>query len=732
MTAQAGLSGDPFLTDLYDQLHQTPMQHKLRTLAPMPVGVVFIEWPGMTDEDIRGHFRSMRELGFTCLKGLSVRVGTDRAKIAHMALDEGIIPWWYGEGGWAEPTPELLNELGIDPGTPIAELRDNETWRTHQEKLMRERIDREAARPPRRGPRTDPEFHKKFSFDLGLAIEAVDDFIAWLKETYGTVEAVCEAWNFHHAMIPQPADPVATWDDLEAYIRHSIERGGGGHSMYIPLQREYRRIRDLVRFKADLYAAKLRQLVADAQDEDPHAPFRAGGEMGLFLPFAARATDMEAIAEAMAAGGSFYPSIHLAWHFEEVDFEFTRPVYMQASMVVDWFKGGWSATWESTGGPQQLSGGKGNLYPPAADRWPSATVDAGVMTQLMLSYLAAGFRGFGLWCWNARTAGWEAGEFALLDRAGKVTERARQAGRIGQAAVRYRDELWQSHKEPVVGILQDFDNDAIWAAASVGGREMYKRVPTFARIGAARAMINRNVPFEHVTAGDLRAGLAGRYRAIVLPAMIALGSEVLEALLAYAHDGGRVVMDLPGGWYDEFGRLLDTTAGSPFEQLFGCTIRDYQYARNVPRAIAGRRLEGFVADLEPTAGEVRATYDTGQPAIVENACGQGRGLLLGWEASLSCRTPGDDEAERRLVESTVADIPLPYTCQGAICYRLAGDAADHYFLINDAPATAAQLDTKQFRYTSACDAVTGETVDLSAPIELPAYSGRWLRLARRG
>ncbi len=69
---------------------------------------------------------------------------------------------------------------------------------------------------------------------------------------------------------------------------------------------------------------------------------------------------------------------------------------MQASMAVDIFKGGWAAPWESTGGPQQLDGGKGGA---------GFTVDEATMTQLMLNYLAAGFKGFGLWCWSARSAG---------------------------------------------------------------------------------------------------------------------------------------------------------------------------------------------------------------------------------------------------------------------------------------------------------------------------------------
>jgi len=123
---------------------------------------------------------------------------------------------------------------------------------------------------------------------------------------------------------------------------------------------------------------------------------RAGGEMGLFLPFASRGTDMEGIANEMAEGGSFYPSIHPAWHFEEVGFELTRTVFMQSQITTDWAKGIWTATWESTGGPQYFSGGKSWGLLGAEEVTPGFTVDEGVITQLMLSWLAGGFRGFGL------------------------------------------------------------------------------------------------------------------------------------------------------------------------------------------------------------------------------------------------------------------------------------------------------------------------------------------------
>ena len=278
----------------------------------------------------------------------------------------------------------------------------------------------------------------------------------------------------------------------------------------------------------------------------------------------------------------------------------TCPIFMMAQLTQDWFKGGWSATWESTGGPQQFSGGGAPFCPEAEPLQPGSTVDADVMTQMMFSYLAAGFKGFGFWCWTARTVGWEAGEFALTDRQGRPCKRTRQVGQIAQAARNLRDELWTAKKEPMVGIYVDFDNEATWAAMSVPGREHYKRKPMKARIGAVGP--SSTPTFLGVRDGNGYPQRAGRGYQRNLPARtIAISSDVMETLSEFVHQGGRLVIDMPGAYYDEFGRLLSTDSGTVFERTFGCMIRNYQYTRNVPRMLDGQDVGGFVVDLGLTS-----------------------------------------------------------------------------------------------------------------------------------
>ena len=540
----------------------------------------------------------------------------------------------------------------------------------------------------------------------GLSDEGLPLFEEWVKEKYQTIDKLNFAWNQQHfGLTPREGDAFTSWEDFDERWQRINNK-------------EYRHLRDIFRFKADNRLNLYRAMLKKHMEFDPEQPFRAGGEMGMFLPFSYRGVDMEGIAELMTDYGSFYPSIHLAWHFDEVDHEIPRPHYMQAALTSDYFKSGWAASWESTGGPQQFSGGKGGN---------DFTVDAGVMTQLMLNYIAAGYKGFGFWSWSIRTAGWEGGEFALLDRHNNVTDRAVRVGKIGQTCRQYRDELWRAHKEPLVGVYCDWDNEAYWAAMSVQGRDHFRQDPIDARVGVSRALINANVPYEYVSDNDLRKGLTTRYRVIYMPFVISLPRDVQEILLEYVKNGGRLVMDMPSAYYDEYGAILSTDAGTLFEQTFGAIINDYQGAGvNKPYRIGDLDLQGFVINMTPTTANVLAAYDHGTPAITENKFDRGSAVILGYEASKHCFKPGNDLAEQMLIQYTLGDYTSPYACDDAIVYRLAAEDADHYFLVNDGPAKTVNLDVKDFDYENIYDAVFENPVNLRE-IELEPYSGRWLR-----
>jgi beta-galactosidase len=716
-TALGQPPADEFLHALYDSLHNSPTQRRFREQAPMPFGVVFLPWAGMTEAQMREHFRTMKRLGFHNLKQTMPSPEWPAERILEVALEEGVIPFWYADAGWEPVTPALIAKLGIPAGLTKKAIREHPKMIAYQTGILRRQI---AVKPKDTLGEAGAWRHTPDPF---LRDYDVPRFSQWLRRTYKDPEAVNRSWNLYEpGHVP---DPFKTWAEVDAGVVSMQQTTPGLRGF----GREYSRVRDILIYKAESRATEIRSVLAEYHRENPLVPTRTGGEMGLFLPFAWRATNMEWLADTQRDSGSFYPSIHFVWHFGEVNYEVARPLYMQVSFANDLFKGGWSGAWESTGGPQQLSGAKG-WDEPERSTIPGFTVSAGTITQQFLSYLAGGFKGAGVWTWNYRQAGIEAGEYALLERTGKPGARAVRAGQIAQAAERFRDELWQAHKEPTVGVLLNWDSDAIWAAQSVINRDLFRHYPMKARVGVSRALINGNVPFEYVTVDDLRAGLAGRYKSIYLPAQLALTDELLTILTSYVDQGGRVVMDAPGGWYDERGKVFPVGQGSRFEKLFGVEIAEFYYSNNVPRRLNGATLDGFVYELRPTTARVVDRFQTAEAAQTENALGKGTAVILAHDASYAAFAPGNSALEARIRQAALGTRTAPYACEGAIVYRLAAPEGDHYFFINDGPATRVVLNTKGYRYSAAVDAISGDALPLRGLIDLEANSGRWIRFAK--
>lgn len=698
---------DEFMTSLYDRLHYSPLQEKFKMLHPIPTGVVYVQHPGEGEKEIREHFRLMKKLGFNALKQIQPVEGWTEDRIALIALDEGIIPWWYGEGGWEEITPALLDKLNIPANTPLKDVRNDPGMIRYQLATMRESIlaNRESGTTVKgSSPAFDPLVGGRGT-DLNETGEKL--FTKWCMNNYKDIENLNKAWNTHHPGLMPPGGSFRSWDDFSSRWKRVPDR-------------EMRNNFDILRFKVDHGLAVIREKAEKYRSVNPNGVFRAGGELGLFRPQASFCVDLESIANEMTQFGSFYPSIHLVWHFNEVEGETARAFYMQTSLAADYFKGGWAGPWEATGGPQQLSGEKTHNT--------GFTVDEGIMTQFILSQIAGGLKGFGLWCWSARSAGIEAGEYSLLDRNNRPGPRAEAVGRIAIAMNKYRDEIWEAHKEPVAGVLTDWNNEAMMTVLSLKSRPAYALDPYYCRIGVSRALINANIPFEYVTVRDLRAGLANRYKVIYLPGNLILTNELMPLLTKYVNEGGRVVMDMPGAVMDEYSRIFPAGAGSEFEKLFGATVNDFQFSGyNITNTLDGLTLAGFTIYSTPATARVLARYNNGNPAVMENSLGKGTAVLIGFEASKMCHMPGNDRAESILLKYGLGSNASPYKCDNAIVYRLSSPLADHYFIINDSDKKVnARLEFSTFRYKSATDAVTGELINTRS-IPVDADSGRWIR-----
>lgn len=729
---QARNGDDLFLTEKFMALNNSPMQEHLRALKPFPVGVVYYQQREHGLEEIRNEFKTMKELGYTALKQSVLNAphnppGFEEA-VFHAALEEGISPWYYGLGGWYPITQELLDSLGIslaNNGSNQADIQNHPRMIEYQRNKMHERVDRMRNKPPKPPGMGEPGRNSPYLTDRLLP-----EFANWLREKYENMDNLRDAWNIGHTYPPQ----LGSFEEAASLLRttHVDEFG----NRWGPGSWDFRRMRDAMRFQADLIIDNYQQTMDLLYEWDPYEPERTGGHQ-LFENQAINSWDLEAQAQSASIGGSFYASIHLTHHFFLLDGEVTLPVYMQSRIVADMFKGGWSATWESTGGPTQWSGHH------------HLTVDDKSMKQLFLSYLAAGLKGIGIWTWNSRAEGWEAGEYALTDIQGQPTPRAEMGGKLSRLIQEQRFELWEAHDEPVVGILYSWENEAMLGRLSMGGYQlptpvfdtnrdrMFRQFHSEGRIGMSRALMNHNIPFEYVTDRDVLAGLAHRYPVIYLPYVLALDQATLNGLKEYVAAGGKLVADFPLLMIDNYGRLNKQLPGSDFEQLFGFSAADYYHTFNSPKSFRGIELDSQFGELKIAGGTVAETFDDGSPAIITNSYGKGSTLVFNFEASRDAFWPGNQPMEEILATETLGNIRPPFLTsktQNVYVFRRSAPKADHYFIINYGDDERVSFWSDDIEYLSGQEIISGEDVRVAnnrVTVEVPAQSGKWIRLEKQ-
>lgn len=719
---------DPYLTELYLDLNRSPMQEKLRVMKPFPVGVVYYQQRGHTLDSIRKNFQIIDSLGFTALKQVLL-VSPDNPpgfeeEVFHTALDEGIIPWYYGKGGWIRITPEVMEEAGVD--IPFSEGNmqmiqkdpDMIAWQTEQ---LHKRVEKMRIKPEKPEGMGEPGRNSPY-----LPERLIPAFARWLEEQYGSLEVLKDAWNEGFTGTLNYRSFMDAANDMKITGTDEFGIGTGKRS------KDFRRSRDAMKFLSGLITTDYLRTMEMFTEWDPEEPERTGGHQ-IFENQPINGWDLEAQAKAAAIGGSFYSSIHLTHHFFLVEGEYVKPVYMQARTVADMFKGGWAATWESTGGPMQWSG---------MDHY---TIAEGEIRQLMLSYIAAGLKGIGFWSWNSRGEGWETGEYALTTIQGEPSERAVMAGHISKILQEQRFELWDAMDEPVVGILYSWENEAMLGKLSMGGYPLstpvyqddrdrqFRQYHSQAKTGISRALINHNIPFEYVTERDLAAGLAGRYPVIYLPYVLALSDETLEQLTRFVEQGGILMADFPLLMLDDYGRLRKHFPASPFERLFGFQTQDYYHTFNDPKTFSGQSLETQFGDIKLTHATALKKYKDGTPSIISSDYGSGKTIVFNFELGRALFKPGNTTLEEFLATQVRTYAWIPFEVKGnktAVVYRRSAPDADHYFVINQGGEEKVIIEGVAAKYSSASELISGKELDVddnSFIVGVPRNSGVWIR-----
>ncbi|QDU71490.1 beta-galactosidase [Mucisphaera calidilacus] len=532
-------------------------------------------------------------------------------------------------------------------------------------------------------------------------------FIRWLRDQYGTADAMDQAWN------PYPAKGyrlIHRFEDASRVIGATDADGSinGVHGAKLI----YGAQRDLMRFLTDNRLEKARAVARLIRSHDTHHPVYFGSHH----QFGNNPEHLWDNAAMAKVGDGHGTSIHLSWHFESVDGEIDLPLYIHGRLTRDAAKGQPTANWEATGGPVQFSGGYGNHMSP------------GLMRRICLSILASGNQGIGFWSWNARPGGWEVGEYGMTARDGSVTPWADAAGQVAQAARTHSEELASADHHPRVGILQSWDTEAIYCLEPDRHEKGLKHLPREAWIGTARALTNHAIPYAFVDETEISADAetaADRWPCIMAMHLRALSDTAVDALEAYVLAGGRLVTDVSFGWLDAWGK-----SRPPSTRLTGGYVNNIHDTRTTHKKLDGLAVTGFFGDLVVDDAQVLATFEDGRPGIIEARRGHGSVVLIAIDPGTMCLKGDRPDIETMLASITGQESPL--TSERPLTYRLTTGSIDHVFVINPGQETTCRVALTDRRHQTALDVLNNRTLatdDRGMVLTLPAEDALWLRLS---
>jgi len=414
-----------------------------------------------------------------------------------------------------------------------------------------------------------------------------EKFRQWLKEKYGSLEALGKAWHRYS---------MAKWE----FVRPREGRGGYADAM------------DWVEFRSDNKSRLLRRRV------------------GLF-----RRLDKKHLVTGHSAFVARVASLPVAqsdWHdAAEFDaFGFTYVASRNGNEPWMQFQGVDFVRAASQGKPfwhAEAEAGSLWMQPqvPGRAREDGRISDAQDVRIWNLISMAGGATGILYPRWRPLLDGPLWGAFGPMGLDGSVTPKAEMAGKVARWANAH-PELWRS--QPVkgdIGIVW-IPETSIFNYVQLGSTRYYAESVHGAYQGFFDSNIQPDfVHIDHINESPL----------VYVPYPIMLKQETAQKLIAYVEKGGQLICEGLPGYFDDRGHVGEVQPNFGLDHLFGAREKYVEFTpdllENLTLTVRDSKINGryFLQEYSTTGSHVVGTFNDGNVAATENTLGKGKTLLIG-------------------------------------------------------------------------------------------------------
>lgn len=284
--------------------------------------------------------------------------------------------------------------------------------------------------------------------------------------------------------------------------------------------------------------------------------------------------------------------------------------------------------------------------------------------------------------WRTCTMGSEIYWHGILDYSGRDNRRLAEVGQVYKKLQAMKDIAGARYKAEI-GFLKEYDN--VWDSEL---DVWHGRIEWASQMAWFRASQKSHTPMDfcyldHMTVEDLC-----KYKVLVYPHAVVLTEEAVAKLEAYVAQGGTLLMGCRTGYKDATGKCVMLKLPGLVQKLCGTDIPEYSYVApddNVPCAMwKGKKLNAAIFNdlLAPIdGGQVEAVYEdayyAGTPALISNAYGKGKTYYFGGAF--------DDETALAFMEGLGVASPyrdvieMPECCEFAVREK---DGEEYLFVLN--------------------------------------------------
>ena len=410
-------------------------------------------------------------------------------------------------------------------------------------------------------------------------------FQGWLKDKYGTIEELNDAWDRAYSDWSQIRFTNWMWASVMPVV-------------------------DLNRFRNDNIGSLLREWSAVVKSVDLTHPVIADNIHSMITENGDynRPHDDWIVAEAVDEFGmSFYPK--------------NVPPFMTPAVRCETFTAVHSATRSGRFWVSEMQTNTQSMFTPQSVVYPWE------LRQWNLEALSRGAKGIVYWKWDPFSKGLQTSGRGLTDTKGDLTDRAREAEAIKKAIDAFSTEFCDYGPiKPRWAILYDKDNHDFVKALTVNyATYIEDSIYTDSIRGLYECLWKQDIPVKFITAADVIAGEDLDYDVIFSTCQVCVPQALAGKIVEFVKSGGTWISDGRFGFIDERGVMYSDIPAGPLSSQLGWVVKDSDVTDLDITLTTHGNVDGYYKKLCVNTNhcEVTGTFADGAAAVLKTRLGSG-------------------------------------------------------------------------------------------------------------